>query len=197
MTDSNKAVEENKSESEGNHLPDASFLECLARAEALIDKCPMRVVGGIGERMIHLTSGVVLFALVLVETPDSFIVSYPSVLTNTDGRVTGRLMMETTQSRLFKSCIVTISEPSELHKFYYLRFLLEDLEEIPSVLTGKRLESVYDFLSLHKNKNPVANTTNSNNSDNPEEESSEEGEDRGYDDVPSGMLAPYRKKTRH
>jgi hypothetical protein len=178
-----------KSEGDRNTTADTSFLEYLAKAEALIDKGPMRIPGNLGERMIHLTSGTVLFALVLAEVNDSFIVSYPSVLTNDNGRVTGRLMMDVTQARLFKSCIVTTSEPSELHKYYYLRFLLEDLDEIPAIFTGKRLESVLEFLSTHKDKNTQ------NQSNDLEEDSKEDSKE--YGEIPLSRVTPYRKKTRH
>lgn len=172
---------------------DHSFLECLANAEALIDKCPMRSPGELGERMIHLTSGVVLFAIVLVETADSLIVSHPTVLVSNNGRVTGRLMMDTLQSRLFKSCIVTLSKPSELHKYYYLKFLMEDLAELPAVLTDKRLSKSFKFLADYKEKAGESE---------PVEVVPEEGEFEGerdpvYDEVPSRKFALYKKRTIH
>lgn len=191
MTDQKNVIKEESSGNERDDTRDLSFLEYLASAEALIDKCPMKTPGNIGERMIHMTSGTVLFALVLAETSDSFIVSYPTVLTNNNGKVEGRLMMETHQSRLFKSCIVTISKPSDLHKYYYLRFLIEDLVEIPSVLTGKRLEHAYEFISSYKDKT-LKTSENSVSKEDLETE-----EDKDFDDVPSRMFAPYRKKTRH
>ena len=196
MTDENSIATSGATGKEERRVIDDSFLECLASAESLIDKCPMRSQGDLGERMIHLTSGTVLFAIILVETLDSFIISYPATLTNTNGKVSGRLMMDTLQSRLFKSCIVTISKPADLHKYYYLRFLMEDLAEVPSVFNNERLEAVLDFLNLHEQKETPVKEPRKSKVELLEEEDDDE-EPSGYDDVPSRMFAPYRKKTRH
>jgi hypothetical protein len=188
MTENTQEVLEKNEEAD---VADPSFLECLADAEDLIDKCPMRTMGCIGERMFHLSNGSVIFGLLLAETPDSFVLSYPTVLYNTDGKISGRLVMETIQTRMFKSSIVTMSKPSDIHRFYYFKFLMEGTVEVPSMLNGKRLERVISFMSAFKDKVPSEKKAD-------DELVIEEGDDLEVnDDVPSIRIAPYRKKTRH
>jgi hypothetical protein len=195
MTENVKAaLEENEDADE----VDSSFLEYLAAAEDLVNKCPMRTPGDLGIRMMHLTNSTVIFGMILVETPDSFIVAFPSTLVRgNNGRVNGRLIMETTQTRFLKSSIITISKPSDIHMYYYLRFLIEDSSEIPAMLSGKRLAKAYSFMSSFRDKTLSESQSKPGETSADEPEELEHDEDRDFDDVPSRIFAPYRKKTRH
>ena len=55
MTDENSIATSGATGKEERRVIDDSFLECLASAESLIDKCPMRGQGDLGE--VHCRDG--------------------------------------------------------------------------------------------------------------------------------------------
>lgn len=132
-----------------------SFLGYAHMVEDLLDPYPLSKEGEVGDRMISFTSGKIAFAIVLTETRDSFLLAHPvTLLHSDDGGIHGRVMCPKPVTRVFKSSVLYVSQPLDLHRFVYLKFLMEDLKELPPLLEGKRLESAVKYLQWYRKEHP-------------------------------------------
>lgn len=149
-------IEQESLEEEVNKFNDPSFLEYFEQSDALLDAFPLRKESVIGDRMFSFTNGKVAFAISLAETPDSFVVAHPLLLSSSDnGHLTGKAMSPSPVARILKSSCWLVSPPLDLHRYVYLKYLLEDLEELPSILSGKRLEEAVKFVQDFTKTYPI------------------------------------------
>ena len=133
----------------------SSFLGYADMAGALLDPHPLSKEGEVGDRMFSFVSGKVAFAILLAETKDSIIIAHPITLFhNNGGNVEGRVMCPKPVTRIFKSSLMYISQPLDLHRFIYLKFLMEELKELPALLEGARLESAIQYLTWYRKEHP-------------------------------------------
>lgn len=149
-------IELKSPEEETDKINDPSFLEYFEQSDALLDAFPLRKESVLADRMFSFTNGKVAFAVSLVETPDSFVVAHPLLLSSSDnGHITGKVMSPAPVARILKSSCWLVSPPMDLHRYVYLKYLMEDLEELPPILSGKRLEEALKFVQEFTKSHPV------------------------------------------
>ena len=101
-----------------------SFLDEI---ESLFTVSPM--LHGIGDRLILFTNSAIpsVMAIVIAETPDSFVVCVPlTIKTSADGTTQVKTPLAGAIGRFMKSSIFSISNPSDEQRFYYYTVLLHE-----------------------------------------------------------------------
>ena len=159
------------------NLSDPNFLEYLRIYEPLLNLTPMSNVEDIGDRLFALNNGKVIFAAVITELPDSFIVAYPASLVSTDGIVDGKPMTLTPTMRLLKSGVTALSEVDEVHRYYYLRYLARMGPGLPQVFTSEKMRYINEYVSTAEKNDPDKKASKSPKT---QVESGEEIEVQGY-----------------
>lgn len=126
------------------------FLGSMPEMQFLFNPYP--VMAGIGDRMIGLGPNTVVFGVVVMETPEELIVCHPTTLVRDDsGDVTGKLMVGTPLMKMYKSSVMSVSEPDRQHRSYYYSFLLSLGKSLyPPLFNEQRLDSMRSFVGKYE-----------------------------------------------
>lgn len=122
------------------------FLGSIPELQMLFNPYP--IMSGIGDRMIGLSNGKMIFAIVVMETPEELIVCYPaSLFREPDDSITGKLMVGATFTKIYKSNTTSICEVEAVHKLSYYSFLLSFKDRLnKSIFSKQRLDLMESFV---------------------------------------------------
>lgn len=137
-------------------------------------------------RCFSLSSGRVIFGMLLRELEDSYIVGMPTVLVGDKDGVRGKSVVTEPTIRLFKSTIAFTCTVSDEYKSIYYRHILDKHEAKGGALTDAQAAEMQEVLDLHPVKGKALAELLTSQSD---------GDTAHYDC--SRDFAPYNKKTRH
>lgn len=163
--------------------------------QGLLNKGPVSAVD-VPDRCFALVGGKIIFAILLLETEDSFLVGLPSSLvaspTSAGGegkpavRIRGRLITNTPAIRLMKTGVVFTLPPEPEHQFYYYRHILDLVDRLPAFFTQERIDIVDSVVSRWEGPT-IEEDVNSSHLSRDGREDSDESLD----------LSPYNSLTRH
>lgn len=105
--------------------------------------------GVVNERCFSMDSGKIIFAILLAELPDSFLVGLASSLGVVNGEVEGRLISNNPVMRLMKSSIGFVVKLEPDHKFHYYKHISTHAEKMPEFFSRSRVEVIKTFLKTH------------------------------------------------
>lgn len=122
------------------------FLEYSDEFDYLTEESPC-AAEGIGDRMFIIQDGCKgsrhVFAVVLAEIKDSFMVVFPMTLNSSDGvHVTGKLISAAPVMRLFKSSIIGVSDIDHAHRPLYFQSLIKLVKLLPTVFPPDKVELI-------------------------------------------------------
>lgn len=142
-----KEEKQHSSEVEEVSPVNPSFLEYQGLIKSLLSIYPVGEEP-VGDRMISLANGKMIFGIVLAETSDSFIVARPTILiSEEDGSsVEGKLIASSPIVRFLKNSACFVAIPDVSHRCHYYKFLLKIKDRSPNLLEGNRLRAILEFL---------------------------------------------------
>lgn len=140
-------------------------------------------------RCFSLSSGRVIFGMLLRELEDSYIVGMPTVLVGDKDGVRGKSVVSEPTIRLFKSTLAFTCTVSDEYKSVYYRHVLDKHEAKGGALTDAQAAEMQVVLDKQtvKGKALVELLTS--------QEGDDDNDTRHYDC--NKDYAPYNKKTRH
>lgn len=138
-------------------------------------------------RCFSLSSGRVIFGMLLRELEDSYIVGMPTVLVGDKDGVRGKSVVSEPTIRLFKSTLAFLCTVSDEYKSVYYRHVLDKHEAKGGALTDAQAAEMQAVLDRQpaKGKALVELLT------------SQDGDDDTAHYDCAKDYAPYNKKTRH
>jgi hypothetical protein len=164
----------------------SSFLGYVNQFISLVNPAPM-ADEALGDRMITLATGKVIFGMVVAESSDSFLVLYPVGLARVkeDSEVFGKLFSTTPQARVLKSSVVMISEVDDEHRYHYFKFIVDQEEKASKLFDKQHWEKIVSVVGNYKS------TPRSTRPSNPSQE------DGGDMDSYLQPLSFHKSKVRH
>lgn len=117
----------------------------------------------VGDRLFALSNGKIVFALVIAETYDSFLVFNPLFLIRNKetGEVGGKRLLSGENARLMKSSIVAMSQPDTEHRYYYYKLLQELDLESSGLLSPIQLQAIREVVYDYESKQSSQGATDS------------------------------------
>lgn len=164
------------------------FLESIPELQVLFNPYP--VMAGMGDRMIGLSNGKTIFAIVVMETPEELIVCHPvSLFREQDESITAKLMVSAPFSKLYKSGVTSICEVDPSHKISYYSFILSLGNRLnKAIFNQQRLDLMNAFVRKYES------TTKTQRVEVQSDMDKVEAADSG---VPHFEVIPYQNDVKH
>lgn len=147
----------------------------------------------VGDRCFYMNSGKVIFAILVGELADSFLVTLPSTLISTGKEVVGKLVTSAPTIRLMKSSIAFVSMPEPEHKHLYYKHIITLVHMVPGFFNDERAEVIKEVISKEIPREKMEQLAAPGRSAQPQE-----GDDEDEDEGPDRRWASsFMSTTRH